>query len=100
MADQHEIGGDVDAADAVERLDVHVGLGPIDTTTWKQPPPPDPCACPVAAIHRMGVTGGAQGVGLASLPPGDDQCDEKPAEDQGTHHPSLEHHVEVPRMGR
>ena len=67
MADKHAIDRD---ADGVERLDVHVGLGPIDTTTWKQPPPPDPCACPVVAVHRLGVTGGAQGVGLGSLPPG------------------------------
>ncbi len=66
MADEHE----VDAADAVDRLDLHVGLGPMDTVTWRSPPPPDPCACPVVAVHRPGVSSGAQGVGLGSLPPG------------------------------
>jgi hypothetical protein len=65
MAEKHE----VDPAEA--RLDVHVNLGPIDTTTWKLPPPADPCACPASAVHRTGLNEpGGQGVGLGSLPPG------------------------------
>jgi hypothetical protein len=81
MTDEHEVDAGEGLADAGERfadvgdefarLDVRVGLGPIDTTTWKQPPPPDPCACPVFAVHRTGLNEpGGQGVRLASLPPG------------------------------
>ena len=65
--------GDTDRADAADpvRLDVHVGPGPVNTTTWKSAPPPDPCACPATAVHRSGFNEpGGRGVLLASLPPG------------------------------
>jgi hypothetical protein len=65
MAEKHA----VDPAEA--RLDVHVNVGPIDTGIWKLPPAPDPCACPVTAVHRTGMNEpGGQGVAVGSLPPG------------------------------